>query len=53
MGFTEKEIGHMTYSKWNRLYKAYKTNFDYELTLTLNKLRYSDIEKEITLDDVM
>lgn len=43
----------MTYCKWSKLYKAYKSNFDLELYLTLSKKRYADIEKEIDIDDVI
>jgi hypothetical protein len=53
LGYTEKEIGHMTFKKWRELYKCYKNIFDIELTLKLNKQRYSDIEKELTIDDVI
>lgn len=34
----------MTYSKWKKLYKAYKLDFDLELSLKLTRQRYSDIE---------
>ena len=53
LGFTEKEIGHMTYRKWALLYKAYKDNFDLELTMQNKGVKYSDLEKEITIDDVI
>ena len=53
LGFTEKQVGHMTLKKWNLLYSAYKDNFDMELTLKLKGLRYSDLNKEVTIDDVI
>jgi hypothetical protein len=53
LGFTEKQVGHMTLKKWSLLYKAYKDNFDMELTMKIKGLRYSDINKEITIDDVI
>lgn len=53
MGFSEKEIGRMTFRKWKLLYQEYKNNYDIELTLMLSKQRYFDLEKEQTLDDVM
>lgn len=43
----------MTLKKWSLLYKAYKDNFDMELTMKIKGLRYSDINKEITIDDVI
>lgn len=43
----------MTYWKWSQLYKSYKRNFDNELTLKLNRQRYCDLEKAITLDDAI
>lgn len=30
MGFSEKEIGHMSIYKWERLYDIYKKTFNYE-----------------------
>ncbi len=53
LGFTEKQVGHMTYKKWSLLYEAYKDNFDMELTMKIKGIRYSDINKEITIDDVI
>lgn len=53
LGFTEREVGHMTIRKWHKLYKAYKSNFDFEFTMKHKNLRYMDIEKEITIDDVI
>lgn len=43
----------MTLKKWNQLYQAYKDNFDLELTLTVKMQRFNDIEKEVTIDDVI
>lgn len=43
----------MTYKKWHYLYKAYKSNFDVELSMKVKNLRYFDIEKEVTIDDVV
>lgn len=43
----------MTYRKFSKLYRAYKGNFDTELTMKIKGLRYLDIEKEITIDDVI
>lgn len=51
--YTEKQVGHMTLKKWNQLYQAYKDNFDLELTLTVKMQRFNDIEKEVTIDDVI
>lgn len=53
LGFTEKQVGHMTFRKWNLLYQAYKDQFDLELAMKANGKRYADIEKEVTIDDVI
>lgn len=53
LGFTEREVGHMTLKKWHSLYKAYKKNFDLELSMRLKGVKYSDLEREITIDDVI
>jgi len=53
LGFTEKQVGHMTLKKWSLLYKAYKDNFDLELSMQLKGVKYSDLEREITIDDVI
>ena len=50
MGFTQKEIGHMTVRKFNRYYRAYKQNFDIELCLLLQKKTYAKLEQE-SIDD--
>jgi hypothetical protein len=46
MGFTVKEIGHMTLRKFRRYYKAYKQNFDLELLLLLSHKTYGSLEDE-------
>lgn len=43
----------MTLKKWNLLYKAYKSHYDLEYTLQYKNKRYSDLEKETTIDDVI
>lgn len=58
LGFTEKQIGHMTLRKWDMLYDAYKLNFDNEMILTASHKTYADIEKETNvyvdrIDDVI
>lgn len=53
MGYTEMEVGHMTFIKFCSLHQAYKDIFDFEATLTFNRIRHSDLEKETTLDDVI
>ena len=53
LGFSEKEIGRMTYRKWALLYQAYKNSFDLELTMKYKRIKYSELEKEITIDDVI
>jgi hypothetical protein len=51
MGFTQREIGHMTTRKFSRYYKAYKQNFDTELCLLLQKKTYSQLEEEMVDDE--
>jgi hypothetical protein len=29
MGFTEKEIGHMSFYKWKRLYRHYQKDYNF------------------------
>ena len=53
LGFNEKEVGRMTLKKFSSLYKAYKDDFDLELTMKVKGIRYSDLKKEITIDDVI
>lgn len=53
MGFTEREIGHMTVKKYMALYKVYKDTFDLETRLRNNNLTYAQLEHEPTLDDVL
>lgn len=43
-GFSEREIGHMTWKKWRRLYKSYQTHFDTELSLMCSKTTYSKLQ---------
>ena len=53
LGFSDKDVGRLTFRKWSQLYKAYKKNFDNELLLVASKTTYAQAEKEITIDDVI
>lgn len=53
MGFTEKQVGHMTVTKFNKLYQVYKDIFDLENRLKNNNMTYRELEYEPTLDDVL
>lgn len=53
LGFTEKQVGRMTFGKFSRLYQAYRNNFDMEMMMTAQKIRYSELDKEITMSDVI
>jgi hypothetical protein len=53
MNFTEKEVGHMTLTKFNKLYQVYKNTFDLENVLKYRKLTYAELDKEETLDDLI
>ena len=48
LGYTEQQIGHMTYRKFVSLYEAYKNVFDLETLLTVKGIRYSELgEKDM------
>jgi hypothetical protein len=53
MGFTEKQVGHMTFRKFCLLHQVYKNDFDLENTLKYHEATYAEIEKEETLDDAL
>lgn len=53
LGFTEKQVEHMTLKKWKLLYKAYKLEFDREMYMTREYKTYDELEKEPTIDDVI
>lgn len=53
MGFTEKQVGRMSFSKFLRLRNAYKNDFDIEIALKKHELKYSDLDKEVDIDDVI
>lgn len=40
LGYTEKEVGHMTHRKWSRLYEQYKRIFNFEQISIPGKLGY-------------
>lgn len=43
LGYTEKEVGHMSYRKWDDLYTAYKNNFDLETQMFHKGVLYKDL----------
>jgi hypothetical protein len=53
MGFSEKQVGHMTFYKFDKLYKSYKQVFDLEKILDYNRTTYAESEREETLDDLI
>lgn len=53
LGFSEKQVGHMTMKKWKLLYKAYQLNFDNELYMKFTGRTYASLEKEPDIDDVI
>jgi hypothetical protein len=53
MGFTEKKVGHMSITKFYKLYEVYKNTFDLENILKNKNMTYAELEKEETLDDVI
>jgi hypothetical protein len=53
LGFSEKEVGRMTPGKFRKLYRAYKQNFDLEMTLQAKKVRYMDLQKSEEEPDIV
>lgn len=53
IGYTEKQVGHMTLCKWKKLYKSYQKLFDNELMLTASRRTYEEAFKPVTLDDII
>lgn len=51
--FTEKEVGRMTYRKWSLLYDAYKKEYDREFIMNQRGLVYEDLNRDVTIDDVI
>ncbi len=43
LGFTEKEVGHFTFSKLMKLYGHYKNHYDF----MLKKVSYNDLEEAV------
>lgn len=43
----------MTFGKFVRLYQAYKDDFDMELIMKNKGIRYCDLNKKNTIDDVI
>lgn len=43
----------MTFKKWKLLFNAYKKMFDKELLLTATRKTYEEVERPITIDDVI
>ena len=52
LGYTEKQIGHMTYLKFTRLYEAYKNVFDLELYLKRAGKLYKSLGPQ-SIDEVI
>lgn len=53
LGFSEKEVGRMTFNKWRLLFGAYKRSWDIEMRLTAARVTYQESEKPIGIDDVI
>jgi len=52
MGFSEKQIGRMTYRKFDRLYEMYKNIFDLENQFAVTGRGYSSLMPK-GIDDVI
>jgi len=46
IGFTEKNIGHMTYYKWKRLYEHFKSMHNFETRKLLFTFKEDDNKSE-------
>lgn len=53
LGFSTKEVGRLTWGAFSDMYAAYKDTFDIEMMLYKSNTKYSDLNKEITIDDVI
>ena len=53
LGFTEKQVGHMTLKKFELLYSAYKQEYDKEFIMRCKYLTYKDLETPTSIDDVI
>jgi len=53
LGYSEKEVGHMTLKKWSLLWSAYTRNFDNELYLTAMRKTYEEVSKPVSIDDII
>ena len=43
----------MTFGKFKRLYNVYRDDFDLEMTMRAKGIRYSELTKEVTINDVI
>lgn len=46
LGFTEKEVGHFTFLKWNQLYEYYKRFYNFKTNKYLFKIDLNSEELE-------
>lgn len=46
LGFTEKEVGHFTFFKWNQLYEYYKRFYNFKTNKNLFKIDLNSEELE-------
>ena len=51
LGLTFHEIGRLTLTTFNKLYKCYKDDFDLELTLKLTKTTYEQAYQKANKDE--
>ena len=50
LGFTEKEVGHMTFYKWNKLYEYYKRFYNFKINKGLFEVEPTEEEKLESLE---
>jgi len=50
LGFSEKEVGHWTYKKWDKLYEYYKRFHNFKVKKMLYELEPTEQEKLESLE---
>ena len=46
LGYTEREVGHLTYHKWKQQYDHYKADYDFKLSKVSYEKAYELTQQE-------
>ncbi len=46
LGYTEKQIGRMTFGKWTRMYQAYQNVYDMEFLMKKYGVTYARLQEK-------